>query len=105
MNTVRFDVSPRGKGYVAQSTTPAITALGASPEEAVESARLMALVLFAKGPRPEMLVVYLDEPGIRTIVMQPINKTFTLTTVAKETGWHYMASVTNDAAPIKVLCE
>jgi hypothetical protein len=105
MNTVRFNVCPRGKGYIAQSMAPEITAMGASPEEAVESARLMALVLFARGPRPEMLVVYLDEPGIRKIVMQPLTKTFTLATATEETGWRYMASVTDDTASIKAFCE
>jgi hypothetical protein len=105
MDTLRLNVSPRGKGYVAQSTAPAVTALGSSPEEAVESARLMALALFAKGPQPKMLIVYLDEPRIRTIVMQPMDKAFTLAALAEPTGWRYMASVSNDTPAMEAASE
>jgi hypothetical protein len=101
MNTLRLNVCPRGKGYVAQSIAPEVTALGSSPEEAVESARLVALDLLAKVHRPKMLIVYLDEPGISTIVMQPIDSAFALAAVAKETGWRYIASVPNDAAAME----
>jgi hypothetical protein len=105
MDTLRLDVRPRGKGYVAQSTAPEATALGLSPEEAVESARKMALALFANGPRPTMLLVYFNEPGIHTIIMQPIEKPFTLTAVAEDVGWRYMASVTDDAAVVQAVSE
>jgi hypothetical protein len=97
MNTVRLDVCPRGKGYVAQSTAPNVTALGSSPEEAVESARLIALTLVATGARPSMLLVYLEEPGIRTVIMQPMDKAFAFAVPADETRSRYMVSATSKA--------
>jgi hypothetical protein len=105
MITLRLDVCPRGKGYVAQSADPEVIALGSSPEEAAESARLMALALFAKHPRPKMLLAYLDEPGIRTIVVQPIDRAFALADFAEEPGWRYMASVTDGAAAVQAVSE
>jgi hypothetical protein len=98
MDTFRLNVSPRGKGYVAKSGTPGATALGSTPEEAVESARLMALAVFGKGPRPTTLIVYLSMPGVRTIIMQPMDRTFTLAAIPEKANWRYMASVSNDAS-------
>jgi hypothetical protein len=99
MDTLRLNVRQRGKGYVAQSATPETTAMGSSPEEAAERARLMALAHFGKSSRPTMLIVYLDEPGTRTIVMQPIDRAFALVAVAEENEWRYMASVSTATAP------
>jgi hypothetical protein len=98
VNAFRFSVSPRGKGYVAKSVAPEATAMGSMPEEAVESARQMALALFGEGPRPTKLIVYLNKPGTRTTVMHPIDKAFTLTAPLRETSRRYMASLSN-AAP------
>jgi hypothetical protein len=96
MDPLRLDVVPRGKGYVAESRIPAITALGNSPEEAAENARLMAVAHFAKDPRPITMIVRISQPGLHTIVMQPVLETFSLDTSAVKPDWRYMATVTND---------
>jgi hypothetical protein len=98
MDTLRLDVTPRGKGYVAESHRPELAALGSSPEDAVENARLMAIELFARAPRPTTLIVRLNEPGVCTIVMQPVEKPFSLAAHGDKPEWRYMASVTNDGA-------
>jgi hypothetical protein len=105
VDTLRLDVRPRGRGYVAQSAVPPATAMGASPEEAAERARLRVLALFGKSARPSMLIAYLDEPGTRTIVMQPIDKPFALAAVAGEKEWRYIASVSDAAAAPEVVSE
>jgi hypothetical protein len=97
MDPLRLVVTPRGKGYVAESQLPALTALGTSPEDAAENARLMAIAFFAKGPRPVTMIVRLSEPGINTIIMQPFLETFSLDASAKS-DWRYMASVSSDDA-------
>jgi hypothetical protein len=78
MDTLRLDVSLRGKDYVAESHAPALSALGPSAEEAAENGRLMAIALFAQGTRPAMLIVCCTQPGLSTIVMQPIGKCVSL---------------------------
>jgi hypothetical protein len=95
MDTLRLDVTPRGKGYVAKSSCPELTALGSSPEDAAENARLMAIVLFATAPGPATLIVRLEEPGVCTIVMQPVEKPFSLAAASEKPEWRSMASVTN----------
>jgi hypothetical protein len=104
MDPLRLVVIPRGKGFVAESRDPAVTALGSSAEEATENARLAALALFEKGRRPDMLIVRLNEPGLCTIVMQPLQKTFSITADDKP-EWRYIASVTNDGGPKKAASE
>lgn len=101
MDPLRIVVALRGKSYVAESREPAITALGSSAVEATENARLAALALFAKRSRPTMLLVRLSEPGSCTIVMQPIEKAFSIAADDKP-EWRYIASVTNDGGPKKV---
>jgi hypothetical protein len=84
-------VTPRGKGYVAESRALEITALGSSTEEAAENARLMAIALFAKGPRPSSLIVRFDEPGLHTILMQRIYERVSLAPLSEKPEWRYMA--------------
>jgi hypothetical protein len=95
MDQLRLDVIQRGKGYVAESRAPEITAVGASPEEAAENARLMAMALFTKDQRPTTLLVRVCEPGLCTIIMQPLERAFSLAVVGEKPAWRYMASVSN----------
>jgi hypothetical protein len=100
MDPFRIDVVQRGKSFVAVSQTPVLTGLGASAEEAVEAARRMALAYFARGPRPTTLIVRVKEPGVSTIVMQPLELTFSLAADAEQSEWRYKASVNiADRAP------
>jgi len=98
MDTLRLDVTPRGKGYVAESRRPELTALGSSPEAAAENARLMAIALFATATRPTTLIVRLNEPEVCTIVMQPVEEPFSLAAPSERPDWRYIASVTNDGS-------
>ncbi len=93
MDPLRLEVAPCAKGYSAASHAPAVTALGHSAEEAAENGRLAAIVLYAKGARPEMLIVCSTEPGHSTIVMQPIDKPVSLAGVRDHMPWRYMASI------------
>ena len=92
MDSLRLTVVANGNWYVARSTSPALIAIGSSPERATESLRLMAIALFAKETQPEMLIARINQPGLCTIVMQPLEKPFTAGSV-EEVGWRYMASV------------
>jgi hypothetical protein len=92
MDSFRLTVTPSGNRYVAKSTCPELTALGSSPEKATESLRIMAIALFAKETRPEMLIVRINQPDLCTIIMQPLEKPFTTEIVADD-PWRYMASV------------
>jgi len=94
VNPLRLIVTPRGNGYVAKATAPTITAVGATPEQAVENARLMAISLCNPDGRSSMLLVRIDEPRQSTIVMQPIGKTFSLKAIDGEVAWRYLATVT-----------
>jgi len=95
MDLFRVDVTPRGKGYFAKSTHPQIGAVGASPVEAAENARLMARATFANKAGPAMLLVRIHEPGLETIVMQPIDEIVSLNSEEKKSSWRYSASVPN----------
>jgi hypothetical protein len=104
MDPFRLVVTPRGKSFVAESREPAVTALGSSAVEAAENARLAALAFFAKRPRPTVLIVRLSEPGLSTIVMQPLREVFSVT--REDTpNWRYIASVTDDGGPKKAAGE
>ncbi len=78
---LRIRVMPLGKGYVAESESPAVTALGSSVHEAAENGRLMAMAAFEgfqyHAP-PTTLIVRIDEPGRSVIAMQPLNQPFSL---------------------------
>jgi hypothetical protein len=104
MDPLRLVVMPRGKRFVAESHDPAVTALGSSAEEAAENARLAALARLEKGRLPKMLIVRLNEPGVCTIVMQPLQKAFSITTDDKP-EWRYIASVTSSGGPKKAAGE
>jgi hypothetical protein len=93
MNPIRVIVTPRGNGYVAKSTEPEITALGSSAERAAENARLTATAMLEPQSRPSMLLVRINEPKQCTIVMQPIDKVFTMSTVDEAADLRYLASV------------
>jgi hypothetical protein len=101
MDSFRLTVVPQGTRFVAKSTTPPLTALGSSPEKATETLRLMALAQLGSGQRPEMLIARINQPGLCTIVMQPIEKSFTAANL-EEVGWRYMASV---AGPTREVVE
>ena len=100
MDSLCLTVVPYGKRFVAKSTSPALTALGPSPEEATENARLMAIALFATGPRPTMLIARINQPGLCTIIMQPLEKAFTIGSMVEKVGWRYMASVPGPARKV-----
>jgi hypothetical protein len=89
MNSFRLTVVPHGTRFSATSTAPALTALGSSQEKANENLRLMAIALFATGPRPSMLIALIKQPGLCTIIMQALEKQFT-TEVVAEKGWRYI---------------
>lgn len=86
MDSFRLTVVPHGTRFSATSTAPALTALGSSPEKANESLRLMAIALFATGPRPSMLIARIKQPGLCTIIMQALEKQFTTEIVAEKGG-------------------
>jgi hypothetical protein len=95
MDPLRLHVTPRGSSFVAESRHPALTAVGPSPADAAENARLVALALFGTGLRPTTLIVRLDQPGMRTIIMQPIDEVFQVLAPAADSGWRYIASVSS----------
>jgi len=102
MDPFRVRVTPLGKGYMAESRDPVVTAMGASAEEAAENARLMAMDLlkaFASRSYPSTLIVRIDEPGHSAIAMQSMDKPFSLEEAGKELGSCYFDSAGNDAAP------
>ena len=98
MEPLRLNVMPRGKGYVAESRNPELTAVGSSPEEAAENARRMALALLANTAGPRTLIVRINEPGLRSIIMQPLDKRVFLAVAGEDLDWRYTASVTNGDA-------
>jgi hypothetical protein len=100
MEMLRLVVTPRGKGYVAVSRDPALTAVGSSAVEAAENARVTALALFAKASRPNKMLVRINQPGVCTIAMQPIEKPFSFEP-NDEPEWRYVASVRGDGGPTK----
>jgi hypothetical protein len=55
----------------------------------------VALALFGTGSRPTTLIVRLDEPGMRTIIMQPLDEVFHVLAPATDSGWRYIASVSS----------
>ena len=93
MDSLYLTVTSQGQRFVATSAAPRICSLGASPEEATESARLVAIAMFGSGVRPAMLIVRITQPGLSTIVMQPLEKPFTIGSMVEKVGWRYMASV------------
>ena len=98
MDPLRIHVMPLGRGYLAESRIPAVTALGASAEEAAENGRLMAIAVFdAFGSRahPSTLIVRIDEQGRSAIAMQSIDKPFSLASAGKELGSCYFDSEGN----------
>jgi hypothetical protein len=96
MNPLRLIVTPCGNAYVAKAAEPTITAVGASPEQAVENARLAAVSIDDPDRRLSMLLVRIDEPRRSTIVMQPIGKMFSLAAIDGEVAWRYLATITTD---------
>ncbi len=93
MDSLHLIVAPHGERFVATSTEPRICSLGESPEEATEGARLVALAMFGSGVRPPMLIVRITQPGLSTLVMQPLEKPFTIESMVEKVDWRYMASV------------
>ncbi len=93
MDSLYLTVTSQGERFVATSAAPRICSLGASPEQATESARLVALAMFGGGPRPAMLIDRITQPGLSTLVMQPLEKPFTIGSIVQKVGWRYMASV------------
>jgi hypothetical protein len=99
MDSLQLTVVAQGNRFVAKSECPALTALGPSPERAVESLRLMALAQLRSGPRATILIARINQPGLCMIVMQPIEKSFTAASMEK-VGWRYKASVTGPAREV-----
>lgn len=98
---VRIQVIPLGRGYIAESRTPEITALGATAEEAVENARLQAIQMldFQGSSRAGMLLVRLTEDGRECVAMQPLQSGFSLRNSASEYGVTYFDSEGNIVRP------
>jgi hypothetical protein len=71
-------------GFVAESLMPAFTAVGSVPEEAAENARILALAIFAAGPRPADFIVRLNAGGRSSIVKQPLDQPIALSTSAPD---------------------
>lgn len=98
MGPLRIHVMPLGRGYLAESRVPAVTALGASAEEAAENGRLMAMAVFnafRSCAHPATLIVRIDERGRSAIAMQSIDKPFSLAAAGKELGSCYFDSEGN----------
>jgi hypothetical protein len=93
MNPVRLAVVVRGKGYIAQSSEPEITALGKTAQDAAENARRMAESVLGKDAHRMTLLLRVDEPGVSTIVMQPLANPISLNVIRGDRDWHYVASV------------
>jgi hypothetical protein len=103
MGPLRVRVVPLGKGYIAESSAPLITALGSSAEEAAERARLMAieaLQTYGSHSYPDTLIVRIDEPGRSAIAMQSMHAPFSLATEGKEFCSLYFAAGGNDVGPV-----
>jgi hypothetical protein len=77
MNMMCLTVTPRGRGYVAECTSPKVTALGASPGEALESARAMVWATAVDDERPTTAMLRFREPGREIIVLQPAGREVT----------------------------
>jgi hypothetical protein len=99
MDTFRITVTPSGNQFVARSTSPALTALGSSPESATENLRVMALTQLGSNSRSPVLIARINQPGLCMIVMQPIEKKFD-DAAREEVGWRYKASVTAPAREV-----
>ncbi len=102
MGPLRIRVAPLGKGYLAESRMPQITAMGASAEEAAENARLMAVDVFnafTNASYPSTLIVRIDEPGRNVIAMQSTLQPFSLDAAGKAYGSCYFDSEGNAVAP------
>jgi hypothetical protein len=101
MSTLRMRVMPFGRGYLAESQVPAVTAFGSSAEEAAENGRRMALALWDcsnSSSRASTLIVRIDEPGRSAIAMQLVANTFSLANAGKECGSAYFDSEGNQVA-------
>jgi hypothetical protein len=97
MNPIRIAVSQRKGGYVAESTNPRVTALGAKPVDAAENARAMAAAILERHAWPATLLLNIKEPGRSTIVMQPFDQPVSLT-VDDDADWRYVSSETSEPA-------
>jgi hypothetical protein len=93
MNPVRLAVVVRGKGYIAQSSEPEITALGNTAQDAAENGRQMAASVLGNDARRMTLLLRIDQPGVSTIVMQPLANPVSLDVMRSDRDWHYVASV------------
>jgi hypothetical protein len=101
MRPVRVHVRALGRGYLAESQAPTITAAGSSAEEAAENARLMALdvATLAGQPSANTLMVRIDEPDRCVITMQSLDQPFSLEAAGKANGSYYFDSAGNRVAP------
>ncbi len=100
MGPLRIRVIPLGRGYLAESRTPEVTAFGATAEEAAENGRLMAMAVyeaFLEGVYPRTLIVRIDEPGRIAIAMQTIDRPFSLHAAVTEFEDCYFDSQGNGA--------
>ncbi len=93
MDSLQITVVPHGERFVAKSRSPVLTALGSTPQEATETARVMAIALLGSEPRPATLLARIDQPGLCTLVIQALEKPFTTASMVEKVGWRYMASV------------
>ncbi len=76
-----------GRGYIAESGSPVVTAFGSSVEEAAENARLAAIAALEEmgfPGYPSTLIVRIDERGRSAIVMQSVAQPFSLAMAGKD---------------------
>lgn len=83
LDLVRIHVTPLGRGYIAESRLPDITAIGATAQEAAENARLQALeMLEPLDSGKSMLIVRVSDDGRESIAMQSLRSGFSFKSTA-----------------------
>jgi hypothetical protein len=98
MGPLRLTVTPREKGYVAKSSEQDITAFGKTAADAAENARKMAVAAIETEARPEVLLLRVDEPGLSTVIMQPLDRPVSLAATAVDVKRHYVATEAGDTS-------
>ncbi|MGR4065196.1 MAG: type II toxin-antitoxin system HicB family antitoxin [Vulcanimicrobiaceae bacterium] len=101
MAPLRVHVRRLDDRYVAECRVPVVTAVGATPEEAIERARLKAMEAFdafSFGAYPTTLIARIDDGSRSAIAMQSMHRPFSLKSIGKELGSYYFDSSGNDVS-------
>ena len=99
MAPLRVHVRRFQNRYVAECRVPLVTVTGASPEEAIERARLKAMEAFdafSAGAYPSTLIARIEDGARSAITMHAMDRPFSLRGTGRELGSYYFDSLGND---------